>query len=182
MTALRFLGLVNGGGVPTIRLKQLVSATGTQRNEVLNQIARTAFDFLTELSLDPAMATYTQLEEAFSKTYEMTGDVNRKCIKFFLSLLSDAGVPVSPFLKKRSKAIRSGIGGKGTTKKINTRTNRNSLTSSDSNLIPTLAIWYEMVLAKFPNFDPAWTDEVKLKWFEAFDSLLERGRVSSTNT
>jgi hypothetical protein len=34
--------------------------------------------------------------------------------------------------------------------------------------------WDKMLLAKFPTFDPTWTDEVKLKWFEAFDKLLER--------
>jgi hypothetical protein len=32
-----------------------------------------------------------------------------------------------------------------------------------------------MVLAKFPTFDPTWSDEVKLKWFEAFDTLLKKG-------
>ncbi len=109
----------------------------------------------------------------------MTGDVTRKCIKFLVNLLDDAGVSLSPYIVKRAKTIRSGIGKKGATKRISARTNGNSLASSDSNLIPTQTIWYEMVLAKFPNFDPAWTDEVKLKWFEAFDSLIERGRVSS---
>ena len=57
MTALRFLGLINGGGVPTTRLRQLVSAAGAQRPEVLKQIARTAFDFLSEKSLDPVKRT-----------------------------------------------------------------------------------------------------------------------------
>jgi hypothetical protein len=31
----------------------------------------------------------------------------------------------------------------------------------------------EMLLSKFPQFDPAWPDEVKLKWFDAFDRLLK---------
>jgi len=30
------------------------------------------------------------------------------------------------------------------------------------------------MLAKFPTFDPNWSDEVKLKWFAAFDELLKR--------
>ena len=33
--------------------------------------------------------------------------------------------------------------------------------------------WAEMLLAKFPQFDPAWTDDVKLKWFDAFDRLMK---------
>jgi hypothetical protein len=28
-----------------------------------------------------------------------------------------------------------------------------------------------MLLEKFPNFDPEWTDELKKKWFDAFKSL-----------
>lgn len=178
MTALRFLGLINGGSVPTTRLRQLVSAAGAQRSEVLKQIARTAFDFLAERSLDPGVATYAQLEEAFSSTYQMTGDVTRKCIKFLVSLLDDAGVSLSPYIVKKSKTIRSSIGKKGPTKKTISRTNGNLSASSNSDPIPSQIVWYEMVLAKFPNFDPAWTDEVKLKWFEAFDSLLNRGGIS----
>ena len=49
------------------------------------------------------------------------------------------------------------------------------------NAIPVQVTWYEMVLAKFPTFDPAWSDDVKLKWFEAFDTLLKRGSVSNTD-
>jgi len=33
-----------------------------------------------------------------------------------------------------------------------------------------------MLLTKFPTFDPTWSDEVKLKWFEAFDRLLKEGQ------
>ncbi len=31
----------------------------------------------------------------------------------------------------------------------------------------------EMLLSKFPEFDPTWPDEVKLKWFDAFDRLMK---------
>lgn len=180
MTGLRFMGLIDGSGVPTIQLRQLVSATGTQRNEVLKQIARNAFSFITERSLNPEVATYAQLEEAFSDTYQMTGDVTRKCIKFFISLLNDARVPLSPYIVKRSKTMRSRSVKKGTIKKTDTRTNKNLLVSSSSELVPSYSAWNEMVLAKFPNFDPAWSDDIKLKWFEAFDLLLKRGQVSAS--
>lgn len=35
------------------------------------------------------------------------------------------------------------------------------------------ATWADLLLAKFPEFDPAWTDDVKLKWFDAFDRLMK---------
>ena len=180
MTALRFLGLIDSDGIPQTRLRQLVSAKGAQRSEVLKQIAYSAFDFLSDRSLDPEVATYAQLEKAFYNSYQVTGDVTRKCIKFLISLESDAGVPLSAFIMKKSRNIRTTGGSKKHTKKMDDRTNRNSTISPASGLIPSENTWYEMVLVKFPTFDPVWPDDVKLKWFEAFATLLNRGSVSDT--
>jgi len=47
-----------------------------------------------------------------------------------------------------------------------TRTNQNLVIPNYLREIP------DGLLTKFPTFDPAWPDEVKLKWFEAFDKLL----------
>lgn len=181
MTALRFLGLIDSTSIPTTRLRQMVSAKGAQRSEVLKQIGYSAFDFLSERSLDPRGATYAQLEEAFYNTYQVTGDVARKCIKFFISLESDAGVPLSPFIMKKTKTMRTNSGRKKTTSKTTLGTKRNSVIPPQESTIPVQVTWYEMVLTKFPTFDPAWSDDVKLKWFEAFDTLLKRGSVSNTD-
>jgi hypothetical protein len=175
MTALRFLGLIDSDGIPQTRLRQLVSARGTQRSEILKQIAYTAFSFLAERSLDPQVATYSQLEEAFYNTYQVTGDVARKCIKFFVNLEGDAGIILSPFIMKKSKTLRADSVRKKVPKKLSTGTIQNSAVSLETDSIPTQMTWYEMVLAKFPTFDPTWSDEVKLKWFEAFDALLKKG-------
>jgi hypothetical protein len=40
--------------------------------------------------------------------------------------------------------------------------------------VPYQTPWDTMLLTKFPTFDPTWSDEVKLKWFAAFDELLKR--------
>jgi len=180
MTALRFLGLIDSNGMPMTRLRQLVSAKGAQRPEILKQIAYTSFDFLSARILDPQVATYAQLEEAFYNTYQVTGDVARKCIKFFVSLESDAGVPLSTFIMKKSKTIRADSVRKRATKKMGAGTNRNAAIPLAADPIPAQIAWYEMVLAKFPTFDPTWSEDVKLKWFEAFDALLKRGLVSGT--
>ena len=175
MTALRFLGLIDGNSIPTTRLRQLVSAKGAQRSEILKQIAYISFDFLSERILDPQVATYAQLEEAFYNTYQVTGDVARKCIKFFVSLESDAGVPLSTFIMKRSKTIHADSVRRRTAKKMGAGTNRNSAIPLGADSISPQSAWYEMVLAKFPTFDPTWSEDIKLKWFEAFDALLKRG-------
>jgi hypothetical protein len=173
MTALRFLGLIDDDNSPTGRLKQLVSSNGMQRTQVLNQISNSAFDFILNKSIDPQVATYAQLEEAFNETYGATGDVARKCIKFFVSLRSDAGSPISSFILKRSRAKHAVSGKKGITKR-NFGTNRNFTKVTGTEQNPEQLHWYEMVLEKFPTLDPDWSDEVKLKWFEAFDALLKR--------
>lgn len=33
--------------------------------------------------------------------------------------------------------------------------------------------WADLLLSKFPELDPKWPDEVKLKWFDAFDRLMK---------
>jgi transcriptional regulator with XRE-family HTH domain len=33
--------------------------------------------------------------------------------------------------------------------------------------------WENTLLSKFPDFDPAWSDEVKAKWFEGFKAMKE---------
>lgn len=174
MSALRFLGLVGNDGTPTVRLKQLVLAKGAQRAEVLRQVVSASFGAVMEKSIDPQVATYAQLEEAFYNMYQVSGDVARKCIKFFISLESEAGVPLSPFIVKKSKTARTNTGKKRITAKSGNGTNRNVLVPAVESEIPVQATWHEMVLSKFPTFDPAWTDDVKLKWFEAFNALLKK--------
>lgn len=179
MTALRFLGLIDGNGTPTTRLRQLVNARGIQRPETLKQISSSAFDFLINKSLDPQVATYAQLEEAFDKSYGVGGDVVRKCIKFFINMENDAGVALSPFILKKSKTTRSSSSKKIGAEKRSGRTNQNINNPPTIPQIPDQVIWYEMVLSKFPTFDPGWPDDIKLKWFEAFESLLKRGPVTT---
>ncbi len=180
MTALRFLGLIDNDGIPMTRLIQLVPAKGSQRSDILKQISYGAFDFLMDRSLDPQVATYAQLEKAFYNAYNVTGDVARKCIKFFIELESDAGVPLSPLMMKKAKTMLASSARKKTSTKEHEGTNRNIVASPTADQIPPQISWYEMVLAKFPTFDPAWPDDVKLKWFEAFDMLLKRMSVSDT--
>lgn len=179
MTALRFLGLIDGARAPTTRLRQLVNARGVQRSETLKLISYSSFDFLLDRSVDPQVATYAQLEEAFNNSYDVGGDVARKCIKFFINMENDAGVVLSPFILKKSKTARAS-GKKRSAEKERDRTKQNVINPAIVPQIPEQAIWYELVLSKFPSFEPDWPDDVKMKWFEAFESLLKIGPVSTT--
>jgi len=166
MAALRFLGLIDADGVPTSQLRLLISARGEKRAELLRQIAIESYNFVLGGSFDFHIATYAQLEEVFHRNFELADDVNRKCIKFFVALASDARIPLSTFITKRVRTLAASSGAKA--KRKSAKLNRN------------LVIPHEIVdemAAKFPTFDPSWSDEVKLKWFDAFDKLLTRGLV-----
>ena len=181
MTALRFLSLIDNNSVPLDQLKQLVSTSGSQREDALKQILFSAYDFIADKSINPQVATYAQLEKAFYKAYNVTGDVARKCIKFFIGLERDAGIPLSSFMIKKHKTLQISSGNKKASRIENTRANWSILSSPMSSPLPTQNIWYEMILAKFPTFDPTWSDEIKLKWFEDFNSLLKIELVSDTD-
>lgn len=198
MSAIRFLDLIDANGKPTGQLRQLVSSNGAQRKEALRQITSTVFSFLQQGSFDSQTATYAQLEEIFHNTFELTDSVCRKCVKFFVDLASDAGMPLSPFILKRVRSVRAGTGTKPAIKGRGAKGKRNLIVPQQMEEIPSEMFWDKMLLAKFPTFDPSWSDEVKLgwletfnglkfptfnptwsdevklKWFEAFDKLLER--------
>lgn len=180
MSALRFLNLVDGNGKPTDELKLVASARGTDRPKALHEITYEAYSFVLQSSLDLQNATYAQLEEVFHDNFQLTPDVGRKCIKFFISLASSAGTSLSPFVTKKVRSAHSNSG---------TTTNKNVLRKTGQKIIRNLAIPqnseqlplrvlssspHSELLAKFPTFDPAWPEDVQTKWFIAFDELLKR--------
>jgi hypothetical protein len=172
MAALRFLYLIDINGKPMEVFKRLVEAKAEQRTKLLHDITDDAYGFVLKSSLDLESATYSQLVEVFHSTYQLTDDVSRKCVKFFIALAGDAGLKISPFITKRT---RSGTGTKSSSRKTVIRTNRNLIIPQEKDEIPHTSSWHGMLLSKFPNFDPSWPDEIKMKWFSAFDEMLKKG-------
>ena len=140
----------------------------------MKQMTYEAFDFFLQGPIDLKTATYAQLEEILHNAYQLGGDVARKCIKFFIALANDAGIPLSPFVTKKSGTARASTGTRRATKKGTVRTNKKPSIPITTKEIPNGRFSDNMLLTKFPTFDPTWSDEVKLKWFEAFDQLLKR--------
>src|SRR4030043_1068682 len=107
MAALRFLNLIDINGKPTELLKPLVEARGEIRTKLLYELTNDAFDFACQTSLDLESATYAQLQEVFHHTFQLTDDVSRKCVKFFIDMAIDAGMPISPYIIKRTRSAHS---------------------------------------------------------------------------
>lgn len=163
VAALLFLGLIDINGTPTNRLKLLAGAKDVKKSDILKQTCTEAFDFLFNGAFDPQTATPAQLQKAFQTNYKISSSVNRKCIKFFLDMANEAGIALSPFITKRT-------GKRGPSKTI-----RNAFAPQNTYELPERSSWDTLLLDKFPSFDPTWSDEVKMKWFTAFDELLRRG-------
>jgi len=178
MAALRFLNLIDPNGKPTEQLKPLVAAKGELRTKLLRDITNESFAFVCKSSLDLGSATYAQLQEVFHNTFQLTDDVSRKCVKFFIDLARDAGINLSPFITKRTRNTHSSTGVKITSKKGSIRTNRNSIIPQAEDEIPNSNSYVHLLLSKFPNFDPSWSDEIKLKWFADFDELLKKAQIN----
>jgi hypothetical protein len=181
MSALRFLNLIDASGTPTHILKELVPASRAQKADILRKVSYESFSFLESESFEPEKATYSQLEEVFNELYQVDRDVARKCIKFFTELASDAGIPLSPFITKKSKGSRPVNVTEKIPKKSGNRTNQNLKIPTTTEPVPRPSSWKELLLTKFPSFDPTWPTDVQVKWFEAFDELLKRGFISSSD-
>ncbi|MGI2335209.1 MAG: DUF5343 domain-containing protein [Dehalogenimonas sp.] len=176
IAALKYLKMIDSSGIPTLRLRQLVFAKGPQRADLLQQLAQEAYPFFLQ-ALDPATATYSQLEEKLREHFPITADVNRKCIKFFIGMSDEAGISLSTFITRKSKNTRGSAARK--MRKITPSDHDNvhhvspDATPPIGNNVQETPVGdaNQLLLAKFPTFDPNWTDEVKLRWFETFDKL-----------
>ena len=102
---------------PWSALRRSSSARGDQRTQLLHEIASEAFDFVLKSSLDLESATYSQLQEVFHNTFQLTDDVSRKCVKFFIAMANDAGMTISPFITKRTRSTHPAAGTKAYRKK-----------------------------------------------------------------
>jgi hypothetical protein len=181
MSALRFLNLIDANSVPTNYLRDLVAAKGPTRADIMKRISQESFTFLSSSNFECEKATYGQLEEVFKENYQVEHDVARKCIKFFTEMANFSGIPLSPFITKKSKNSRNSPVVEKIPKRVGIRTNQNVPVPLNVELIPHPMSWKELLLSKFPSFDPTWPNDVQIKWFEAFDELLKRGFISTND-
>ncbi|MGD0795443.1 MAG: DUF5343 domain-containing protein [Dehalococcoidales bacterium] len=186
MAAMRFLGLVDANDKPTERLKLLVPADGEKRIQLIRGVATEAFSFVIKSNLDLSSATYAQLEECFHSNFNLTDDVRRKCVKFFIAMAGDAGIHVSPHITRHTRAAHGSSGTRNSARKTVPNTTQYPLMPQGKPVpqgkkvpqgmehLPENHSLLTMLIEKFPNFDPSWNDELKLKWISTFDVLFNK--------
>ncbi len=175
MTAMRFLGLMDQGGKPTERLKELAHAHGTNAwREKLRPILESAYAPV--LSVNLATATPKEFSDTFVKAFPGADSVLRRCMAFFLPAASDAGIEISKRIltgrKPRNGNTPPRRRREKTSDDVPDQRNERSkpLKNNDSSTSQDIR---QRLLEKFPTFDPQWPDNLKAEWFKGFQQFME---------
>ena len=178
MTALKVLTLVDADGHPSDELEELVHAEGDDRRALLRRILERFYVPVFELDL--GRASKGQFHEAF-RSFGTKEGVLTKCEAFFIRAAQAAGIELS----KRILVGRHGSS-KGRTSAAPTRQRvaapaaippEKVVAPEPSKIVvPEGSVKLELadrILAKYPDFDPAWDPAVQAKWLEGMTRLYE---------
>jgi len=178
MTALKVLTLVDAEGHPSHELEDLVHAEGDDRRALLRRILERFYVPVFELDL--ARASKGQFHEAF-RSFGTKEGVLTKCEAFFIRAAQSAGIELS----KRILVGRHGASkGRATAAPARQRVaavpgpvaEKVAAVAPAEVVIPGGSIRLELadrILAKYPDFDPAWDPSVQVKWLDGMTRLYE---------
>jgi len=169
-TTLRYLNLIKATGQPTETLTNLVNSEGPERIKAMQTMLLLSYSFLFG-NFDLKTATPRMVEEKFAEAGASGGTLD-KCMLFFIAAAKDADLELSPHLKVQ-RGSRTTPRQRARIRTMELATNGEILVNGAENGDMT---WEQMLLSKFPSFDPAWPDEVKSKWFDGFHRLMRVGK------
>ena len=167
MTALRVLRLIGPEGQPDALLEQIVRAEGDERRRLLRLVLERFYEPV--FSLDLARATKSQFHEAF-RSFGTKEGVTAKCEAFFIQAAQDAGVELSPYILSRRHGARRTQSPMRSRAPSPERAAVAAAAAPPAQPRPSVA---EMVLAKYPDFDPTWAAEVQSRWLDGMTKLYE---------
>jgi hypothetical protein len=171
LVALRSLGLMDDNGTPTDDLQILVDYYGTDDYPSgLRHVLETSYPFLQ--TLDLTTATPSMFAEAFQSATTAKEDVLRKCRTFYLHAAKVAGIEIGKRLESGTYTRTAGAGRKRRKQPRADGENAGTVNAADNDTSSTVDRFKKELLAKFPEFDPSWPDEIKAKWFAGFDQFM----------
>ena len=90
----------------------------------------------------------------------------RKAISLFLLFAKETDIKLSPHLK----VPRTRRGGP----RRRSASGQNDQNGGDDSTptVETKLSWEQMLLSKFPSFDPNWPEETQKRWFDSFEKLM----------
>ena len=168
--ALRFMDFVTENGTPTQKLRDYVKAEGEDRVDALGAALQGAYASILK-DVDLESGTYKQLSEALATTGAQ-GDTLRKAVAFYLLAAKDAKLELSSHFNSRGS--RS-----ATAPRRRRATGGRQVQQLDEEYDAEAGLparsKFEILMEKFPAFDPTWPIEVQTKWFDAFDRVQKMG-------
>lgn len=169
LIALRFLGFIEPvTGTPTAEFVRLVKEPQQER-AILETATRSSYHFIFHQGFNLEAATEGQLIEKF-KGYDLGGDTVRKCLSFFVLLCNAAGIKLSPHIRG-ANAANGNTASSGTRRPYRKRNRAYDDTPATEPQRPTSL--QELLLSKFPSFDPEWDAETQKKWFDSFEKFVK---------
>jgi len=163
ISSLRYFNLIGLDGQLNQSLHALVSAEGSERQQLLKSMITDSYRFVFKGSIDLERATMGELTELFAGE-QIKGETMRKAIGFFLAICRAAGIRLStqlaPVRRRRINGRRS-----------QTMPERNSGGQhlQDNGVKPS-----QQSGPKLPPFDSEWSDEIKLRWFDLLEKWIDQ--------
>lgn len=169
---LKSLSLIDASNRPNEALVSLVDAYQTDEfSGKLHALLVRGYPYVFDLDLKTA--TPAMFADAFKNNSSAKEDVLRKCRTFFLHAAQAAGVELGQRLQAGSMPRAASASGKRKPKVPRAKVDEQrpdpgvpSGGAGQGNVVSEL-------LKKFPDFDPAWPDEIKAKWFEGFERFMK---------
>ena len=167
LLAFRFLGLIDEHNKVLPPLAPLVEATPEDRKPLIRKLIEKSYAPVLAHDLDTI--SQGQLDEQF-RLLGVGGSTLLRAVRFFIKACQETGITIS---KRVSEKVRGGANPLPRKRRAGNGTRNNNGDSTNPPMTPTpAASWEAQLLAKFPDFDPDWPDELKDKWFAGFDRLM----------
>lgn len=172
IAAMKYLGFINDDGVPSPAFRQYVEAAPEDRGDILRPILLEVYPYVTQGEFDLSVATPQQVEKAF-RDQGINGSTVTKSVGFFLAAAQAAGLQTSSYVSKNrtAKGPRTSGSPKPRRKATNGRKPVDPTPPPPPVQMQRPQSPAELLLAKFPDFDPTWAEELKKSWFDSFAKL-----------
>jgi hypothetical protein len=179
--ALVFLGITDKDGYKTELAEKLRVAPTEKYATTVEEVVRTAYARIFEV-VEPTSASRMQVDDAFR--FENPQGQRKRMVACFLGLCKLAQIPLKdPPIGGRPSASGRVRSGPEIPSRTPQRVSKSGATSPPAKLLDKseapcrdgsiTSAHLDVLLAKFPSFDPSWPDNIKDKWFDGFARLQD---------
>ncbi len=175
LATIRYFDLASEQGIPTADLKQLIEVKESERKQVWRRILMSGYSDTFGSKIDLERTTTDELAEAIRRQGVSSPDRIRKCVTFFTMAAKDAGIKLSPHIKPYAGRRRA-----NRLSRTLVEDRHESVLLSDEKEVSDSSAW-QLLLSKFPDFDPSWPEDLRKNWLEGFQSLSKICKPNATS-